>query len=357
MPAASPRVLRASLISAARISIAFAAFGASSSTVRGQDTQFEVAIRAAQDRVVKLFGGRIGETEGYGSGVLVSADGAIITDLSVLSETPGVRVVTPDGRSFDARLLCRDEWRQLALLKIDVGDEALPYFDLDTSGDISPGEWLVAAGNPFKVAVGPEPVTVSLGVLSARAPLSARRKTQDFAYDGDVLITDAIVAAPGFAGGALVGLDGALVGIVGKAVTSKNTNTYINFAYPAQAARALVDAAKRGETRIGAREAEPGAAAAPLTPFDIGVVLFDIGGRAPPAFVERVAPDSPARRAGVRSGDLVLSLDDTATGSCDDLRAALARQERGRTIMLTIKRGEDVVAIEVVTPAAPGDQQ
>lgn len=314
--------------------------------------EFEDAIRAARAGVVKLYGGRIGQTAGYGSGVLISADGRIVTDLSVLSETPGVRAVLPDGRSLEARLIGRDEWRQLALLKVEAGDEALPHFDIEASGEIAPGEWLIAAGNPFKVADGPEPVSVSLGVLAARAPLSARRRAQDFSYDGDVLITDAIVTTPGFAGGALVNLRGALVGLVGKAVTSTNTNTFINFAYPVEEIRAFVSAVERGETTSRGPDGAVRSAQQRTSPFDLGVVLFDIGGRSPLAFVERVTPESAARGAGLRAGDLIVALDETPIGSCDGFVTALARLEPGRAVALTVKRGEDVLVIEVKIPLA-----
>jgi len=297
---------------------------------------FADAIDIARSRVVKLYGSGFGREHGYGSGVLVSGDGRIVTTLSVLLESPAVRAVLPDGRRFPAEVIKRDEEAQIALLKIDAAD--LPYFELADSSELQPGDWLIAAANTFKIADGPEPISVSVGVFSGRTELSARRRTQDFTYRGEVLLTDLIVATPGSAGGALVDARGGFVGLIGKAVTSKRTNTWINYALPSERVAAFLN--ERSDVEDAAASEQP--AAGDATRPDLGIVLFDIGGRERPAYVERVRPDSPAHVAGVRSNDLILSLDGDATETCERFQAVRDRLRVGREVAIVIKRGDDL---------------
>ena len=135
---------------------------------------FDLAISAARQRVVKIYGGGIGREHGYASGVLISADGQIVTALSSLLESPALRAVLPDGRRFPASVTRRDNRRQLALLKIDA--DSTPYFKLADSSELVPGQWLISAANTFKVADGREPVSIAVGVFSGRTTLAARRR-------------------------------------------------------------------------------------------------------------------------------------------------------------------------------------
>jgi serine protease Do len=306
---------------------------------------FAVAIDAAAARVVKLYGAGFGRERGYGSGVLVSADGRIVTTLSVLLESPALRAVLSDGRRYPARVVRRDELRQLALLQIEA--DGLPFFELGPSRDLETGDWVVAAANPFKVAEGPEPISIAVGVLSGRTELTARRRAQDFAYEGPVLLTDVIVATPGSAGGALVDVAGRFVGLIGKPVISKRTNTWMNYALPSEQIAAFVNAPPAGAPAQATREQPPAGGARP----DLGILLFDVGGRGRPAYVERVRPDSPALRAGVCPNDLILSLAGEPIGTCADFREARAQLRVGQRVELVIKRGDEVKAMELTVEA------
>lgn len=319
---------------------ALAAAGAGASQAGGP---FGTAIEKAQQRVVKLYGGSLGREKGYGSGIVVSADGKIVTTLSILLEGRTLRVVLPDGRRFPARIVARDQRRQLALLQIDAFE--LPCFELMDSGHLQPGDWVIAAANPFKVADGPEPVSVSLGVLSGRTSLAARRRAQDFPYNGPVLLTDLIVATPGSAGGALVDADGNLVGLVGKAVISKQTNTWLNYALPVEEVAASLEESRAEPDR---EVPEPSPRAKPYASrLNLGFRLFDVGGREPPPYVERVRPDSPAWRAGLRPNDLILSIDGQQVVTCADFREAVNKLRPGQPVPLVIKRREEVVTLEL----------
>jgi S1-C subfamily serine protease len=119
---------------------------------------------------------------------------------------------------------------QLALLKIDA--ETPEYFELSAEPVARKGDWILAINNAFKVADGPEPLSVNLGVISLRTRLQLRRGVQDFSYDGDVLLIDAITSNPGAAGGAVVTADQRLAGMIGKVIESTSTNTRLNYAVP-----------------------------------------------------------------------------------------------------------------------------
>jgi S1-C subfamily serine protease len=294
---------------------------------------FATAIAAAEPRVVKIYGGQIGRVKGYGSGVLVSADGQVVTVLSSLLESDVPRVVLWDGRRLPAIVIGRDRVRQLALLKIDALD--LPHFELGGSQHLRPGDWIIAAANPFKVADGPEPVSFSAGLYGGRTSLQARRRTQELPYSGEVLLTDMIVSAPGAAGGALVDVTGGLVGLIGKEVISERTNTWLNYALPVEEVAAFVANPNPAQSPTPVTAAER---------LDLGIRLFDVGGRVRPAYVERVRPGSPAAAADVRADDLILSVGGRNIGSCADYDDAL-RGLRPGPVELVVKRGDDVLTL------------
>lgn len=306
------------------------------------------AIDFARPRVVKLYGDAAGREHGYGVGVIVSADGKIATTTAVMLESAGLRAVLNDGRRFPAKVIARDETHQLALLQID-GDQ-LPAFELGTSETMQPGDWVLTAGNPFKVADGPEPVSFMRGVFSGRADLAARRRAQDVAYPGQVLLLDAIVSTPGQAGGALVDSAGRLVGLIGKSVESTRTNTFLNYAIPVETVADFVSAAASGKL---VESADPTAEHTSLPPADLGIRVFDVSGPERPALVERVRPDSPARRAGVRVNDQILSLGGVAVGTCGEYADALKHVTIGQKVEMIVQRGDETLVLELVAGARP----
>jgi serine protease Do len=292
----------------------------------------------------------------------MSADGRIVTVLSAMLEDPNLRVVLADGRRFPAKVVARDEIRQLAELKIDTAD--LPHFSTGGSAHLQPGDWLIAAANPFKVADGPETVSVAYGVLAERTDLAARLRTQDFPYRGPVLLTDVIVSSPGSAGGALVDIEGKLVGVIGRAVTSTKTNTFANYAMPIEEVAAFLDrqpaaganvapgsnAGRADAGPVGGRDAPPNTATQPTRTLagDFGIRLLDVGGRTRPAYVERVRGQSPAGKAGLKADDLILSINNQAVATCSDAEAALLKADVRKPIVVVAKRREEVHTIEII---------
>lgn len=298
----------------------------------------EQIIRYAQTRVVKLYGAAVGREVGYGTGVLVSPEGRILTANTPLLTARNLRAVLDDGRSFAASVTARDPVTQTALLKIDARD--LPHFELPTHPEMLPGDTLIAVANPFRVASGSEPVSITIGVYAGQTRLDARYRTRDFPYDGPVLLTDIVTSSPGSAGGAIVNLDGQLVGLIGRRAVSRRTNTWLNYAFPLETLQSLLrDAPRQSPERLDN--------ANPPTPTRLGILLFDLGGRARAAYIERVRPGSPAQRAGLQPNDLVIAVHNQAISTCEELRQALREWPRNADLPLLVKRGDDVVELNI----------
>ena len=311
------------------------------------------AIRRARQRVaptvVKIYGAGASRVHGYGTGVLVSADGRILTTLSLMTAGRNIRVVLADGRKFqDAKLVRTDDYRQLALLQIDAED--LPFLEPVDSNRVQIGDTVIAFGNWYKVADGDEPMSVTKGILSLKANLNARRLAQPFEYTGPVLIYDAVTSNPGAPGSPVVNIDGELVGLVGRIVEAVNTNTRINYALPSEELAAFLGGETvRAPSLTGGRNPDTGSREEPF----VGIKLSKLGFRHVSAYVARVRPGSPAAVAGVRPDDLVLGIDGNRIRSAEDYHAVLAELAVGKTAQFIVKRGEKVLAIDITVGEKP----
>lgn len=300
----------------------------------------------AAPAVVKLYGAGAGREHGYGSGVLISPDGRILTTLSILVSGRNIRVVLADGRRYDAEVLRTDEPRQLALLKIDA--ENLPHLSPASTRHLQVGDAMYALGNWFKIAEGDETVSLNRGILSLRTNLDARRLSQDFEYTGEVLVYDAITANPGAAGGPVVDGEGRLVGLVGKIVEASATNTRLNYAIPGEELLAFLGEKPRPRPE----PVRTAATTAPSAPY-VGIKVSSLGYRHVAAFVERVRPGSPADQAGIKPDDLIMAIDGRRIADADAYREALGQALPGQTMQFTIKRGPRVLTIAVTIGEPP----
>ena len=349
---------------------------------------FDRAIETAVPRVVKLYGLGAGTQAGYGTGVIVSADGLVLTVFSLLIDARHIRAVTSDGTVYEADVVHRDPLRQLALLRLKrpapghaEGEGAaapaespigpFPYFDLTCEllstasptaagpclPTLQPGDWVLAAGNPFKVAEGREPVSVAHGVFSTRTRLDARRKVKDFPYRGDVLVIDAVTSNPGAPGSALVDLDGRFLGMIGRVVMSNLTHTHFNYAVPKdvlfeyfQEASNPLPGEPGAPPETSARRAAPRSAAEVV---DIGVRIARTGYRQIPPFVERVRADSPAAQAGVRKDDLIMSVNGKNVADVTEFDERWAELRPGEPIDLVIRRGRNILNLRIAAEKQP----
>src|SRR5262245_13358994 len=170
-----------------------------------------------------------------GSGVIVRADGLIVTNHHVVADASEIRVVLSDRREFAAKIVISDEKTDLAVLRIDAGGAKLPVLALRDSDELEVGDLVLAIGDPFGVGQ-----TVTSGIISALA------RTQVGISDlGFFIQTDAAIN-PGNSGGALIGMDGKLVGI-NTAIFSRNGGSVgIGFAIPSNMVATVIDAAQNG---------------------------------------------------------------------------------------------------------------
>lgn len=307
-------------------------------------------IAAAARKVVKVYGaGGIRGLESYQSGVLVSPDGHVVTVASTVLDADDIACVLDDGRRFQATLRGIDPRRELAVLTLDGED--LPAFVLDESPPLGVGSRVFALSNLFGVAVGDERVSAQHGVIAALVPLAARRGAYEAPFQGDVYVLDCTTNNPGSPGGALVDLQGRLVGLLGKELRSAASGVWLNYALPvAEVARA------HREILAGQPLAPPtaDATAAVIDPLALGLVLVpDLLDKTPP-FVESTRPDSAAARAGLLPDDLVVAVNGRAVSSRSAVRQALAIVAEGDPVRITVVRAGSIVECDLGPRPAGG---
>lgn len=301
------------------------------------DGAFKNAIAAAQARTVKIYGAGIGRVTGYGTGILVSANGEILTTQGAYLSTENLRVGTPDGKIHRAKIVRRDIGLQLALLSIEA--DTPDYFSLNAK-PVKTGDWVLAVTNAFKVADGEEPLSVTLGVVSLRTRLDARRGFHNVDYTAEAILIDAITSNPGASGGAVVTAQGELAGMVGKVAASNQTGTRLNYAVPADILADFI----AGKTNTPA--------VAEIKKGDLGIRLFRLGGRNAPAFIDRVIKGSAADKAGLKSDDLVVAIDGRPIKNAADFTKQASAIVADKEILVIVKRNNELIQTPITPTAA-----
>ena len=310
-------------------------------------TQLESTIDALLPSIVKIHGASgLATIEAAASGVIVSKEGHILTLDQILLQKDRTRVVLFDGSVHQAELLPQDDRLGIRLLKIDPA--AVPFAlqpQWPVATKIRSGQFVVSLGNCFRLAEFSEKVSATFGVVVGRADTALRYRMSSVKYDGDVILTDAC-NNPGHYGGGLFTIDGRWIGLNLRLLDSKETNTMLSAAIPASDLLPYLEERIRGVPR---------AAAAPANePAWFGARLFDQAGRqSPPAYVERVAPDSPAAALGLRNDDMIVRLDDFSIRTCREFREILAKFRVGQKVKVTWKRGTQVLTGEVELTKEP----
>ncbi|MFQ5463656.1 MAG: trypsin-like peptidase domain-containing protein [Phycisphaerae bacterium] len=336
--------------------IPFVALVAATAPTWGEDAALRHAVDTVTARVVKLYGLAAGRQVGYGSGIVVSDAGLVLTVLSSLIEAQPVRATDARGRRYEAEVVYRDRIRQLALLRlrplagtarsqVDPAVTGLSYFALKDEATLLPGDWVITAGNAFKVAEGSEPVSLAHGVFSVRTPLDARRRVKDFPYHGDVLVIDAITSNPGGPGSAVVNLDAKLVGMIGRFVTANLTHTHFNYAVPTDVLADFLEEAL--DPDLQRQAADRATDAAHAEPLDVGIRLTHVGYQQTLPFVERVRRSSRAARAGVRKDDLILTVNGRSITSVEDFQQQMRRISPDAGIDLVLRRKKRIITLRI----------
>ncbi len=309
-------------------------------------------IDQAQAKMVKIYGaGGFHSLEGYQSGMLISAQGHILTVLSHALDTDYISVTLWDGRRFEAKLLDADPALDVAVLKIEAA--GLPHFELRGAVALSSGARVLAMSNLFGVATGNEPASVQHGTVSVVTRLDARRGVFETPYHGPVYVLDLVSNNPGAAGGALVTRRGELAAMLGKELRNSLNNTWLNYAVPIDQLRKSVETICAGKA-VTRPEGDPDRR--PDHPMDLarlGIVLVPDMLERTPAYIDEVRPRSPAARQGLRPDDLILLVGNRLIQSCKALRGELEMIDRDDRVHLTVLRGQEL--IEVVLE--PSDEE
>lgn len=303
-------------------------------------------INRNQPKMAKVIGAGVGRVDGYASGIVVSADGLILTSQGVFLDGRQVRVELSDGKSYGATILRRNRTLQLALLKIEA-DRALEFFQLSDEAVGEKGDWVVALSNAFKVANESEPMSAMIGIIALRSSIEARLNDRDVAYKGPLVLIDAITSNPGAGGGAVINAEGQLVGMIGKLINSSETNTRINYAVPSSTLKQFVE---NRIAEIASTEADEDQSA-PLKKADLGIVLFTLGSRNNPAYVDRVRRGSPAAKLKLKPDDLIVALDGVQIGTVEEYQKVVQRLVPDVEVAIVFKRGAQLQRMEI-TPRA-----
>ncbi len=264
---------------------------------------------------------RARRTQSLGSGVIVDAEhGYVLTNNHVIAKAESIHVRLHDGRNFDAKLVGTDPDSDVAVLQIPANNlDQLPFADSD---QLRVGDFVVAIGSPFGLGQ-----TVTSGIVSAlgRSGLGIE------GYE-DFIQTDASIN-PGNSGGALVNLRGQLVGINTAILSRSGGNIGIGFAIPINMVSAVMQQLiEHGEVRRG----RLGVSMQDLTPEL--AEAFQLDPRNGGAVVARVAPSSPAAKAGLRSGDVIIALDGRRVHNAASMRNTVGLLQIGQKIKMEILR-------------------
>ncbi|MCA9129330.1 MAG: serine protease [Planctomycetales bacterium] len=298
-------------------------------------------------KVVKLYGaGGFAELDAYQSGFFVSADGHILTVWSTVLDVDKVVVVSSDGSRSEAELLGMDPNLEIAILA--TGQKTNHFFDLSEAIEAPVGTRVLALSNLFGIATGNEMSSIQRGVIMASTQLNASRGSFESVYQGLVYVIDAMTNNPGAAGGALINLQGQLVGMLGKELQDANAKTWLNYAIPISVLRPSVNDIIEGNS-IKRKPNGRTASDRPHSLDQLGLVMVPNVLSKTPAYVDTVQPDSVAQRAGLHNDDLLLFINSIRIASLADLEDELTYIDRADQFALVVQRGNEIKQI-VVAP-------
>ena len=284
------------------------------------------------------------ERPGLGSGIIMSADGYVLTNHHVAGSADEITVILNDNQEFEARLVGTDSLTDVAVIKIDA--EGLASAPVGNSDEIQIGEWVMAVGAPLDLRS-----TVTSGIISALGRnLNIISDRSGFAIE-DFIQTDAAIN-PGNSGGALINLDGEVIGV--NTAIASGTGGFVGygFAIPINLARKVMDdiithgRVRRGFLGINLRRVDASLADAFGLDGPRGVLIAN------------VFSDTPADAAGLKDEDIILSIDGTAVNRPNQVQSLIARKHPDETVALEIRRKNRTITLQVKLgekPAQIGD--
>lgn len=278
------------------------------------------------------------EVKGLGSGFLISKDGYILTNDHVAGNAKKITVTLTDGRHYEAKVVGTDKVSDVCLLKID--ENKLPFLKLGNSNDIIIGEWSIALGNPFGLFDVNDQPTVTVGVISAK---NMNLEPVDERFYLNMIQTDAAING-GNSGGPLVNSVGDVIGMntIIYSTGSGKGSIGLGFAIPINKVKKIVDELKlKGEidrnfyTGLGVQDIDEKIAAYFKLQNARGVI------------VNSVMKNSPAEKAGFKSGDVILALGDFKVSNRNNLLGILQEYRTGQTVVFTVLRDEKKMTFEM----------
>lgn len=314
------------------------------STAKGKTA----VIRRAPDIYDFFFGDGMGREQrvqtqprvGFGSGVILSDDGYIVTNNHVIDGADEISVTLNDNRTYPARLIGTDANTDLALIKIEA-DDKLPFLTVGDSDNLKIGEWVLAVGNPFNLTS-----TVTAGIVSAKARSLG-------IYDGGIesfIQTDAAINQ-GNSGGALVNAAGELVGI--NAVLSSPTGSYAGygFAIPSSIMTKIVSDLK-----------EFGTVQRAVLGIKGGTVTSELAekenlGTVDGVYVSEVTDDGAAKQAGIEAGDVITGLNGKTIKNMAELQETLAKTVPGTRVQVKVMRNKKEKTFDVTLTNVQGNTE
>ena len=273
--------------------------------------------------------------QSLGSGVIVRPDGVILTNNHVVQGGANIVVALSDKREFQAKVLLADARTDVAVLKIDTRGEQLATVPFADSDKVQVGDLVLAIGDPFGVGQ-----TVTMGIVSALA------RTQIGASDYQFFIQTDAAINPGNSGGALVTTDGRLAGINTSILSRTGESIGIGFAIPANLARRVLEGALGG----GVKLAWIGAEGQPVT----AAIAASLGIPVPNGVLLRsVYPGGPAADAGLKTGDVIFSVDSQPVNDMQSLNYRIATHKIGDVVKMHVHLGKQASDVSVTLALPP----
>ncbi len=299
------------------------------------------------DGFFRDFFGQMPEQElrrvGMGSGVIIDKEGYILTNEHVVDGAKKIKVKLADGREFSAEIKGRDERSDLAVIKINARN--LPVASFGDSSKLKIGQWVLAVGNPFGFAIGGAKPTVTVGVVSAlhRSLPFLGSKDKNLS---DLIQTDAAIN-PGNSGGPLVNLKGEIIGINVAILSTSGGYQGVGFAIPSSKAKKIVAKLVKGED---------------ISYGWLGVSIQDLNDDLRKYFniqeqqgvvIAKVFQDSPAAKAGLKEGDVILKASGNFISDKEDIVERIGELEEGKVVELLIVRDGSQRTVSVTIGKRP----
>jgi S1-C subfamily serine protease len=367
---------------------------AAPSLARAADPFSDVAEKSNQ-KLVKVFGaGGFSRLNNFGTGIIISPDGHILTVASQLLDTSDLVVHLYDGRRLKAQVIVVEPELDAAIIQIRVEGKKinepnglnLAYYDFAAESKrphAEVGDWILALTNTFEIALRDEPLSLQRGVVMAYTKLAGRRGVFEFPYTGDVYVVDAITNNPGAAGGALIDLKGNLLGVIGREIKNSLSDTWMNYAIPITA-KIEIKTKVTVKDKDGKDKEEEKTVTVTMPEFVrlgmqgkynpvpkttrpageggySGIVFVPNILERTPAYVEDIVPGSPAAKAGFHPDDLVSFVDGEPIASINAFNLWIKKNTRpGQVVRVEVRRGEALQTIELTLgqhPAKPTPPQ